>query len=83
MTAIPDKCYLRRSGEAGQTKLKHSAVCIMGMGALGTVLANHMVRAGVGHSANRGSRLCGASNLQRQMLYDEEDVKRLSEGGSR
>ena len=35
--------------EAGQRKLLESRVTICGCGALGTVLANHMVRAGVGH----------------------------------
>src|SRR4051794_18516962 len=36
-------------GEAGQRKLMSSRVTICGCGALGTVLANHLVRAGVGH----------------------------------
>jgi molybdopterin/thiamine biosynthesis adenylyltransferase len=61
-------------GEAGQNKLKNSAVCIVGMGALGTVLANHMVRAGVGLVRFVDRDYVEKSNLQRQMLYDEEDV---------
>jgi molybdopterin/thiamine biosynthesis adenylyltransferase len=61
-------------GEAGQRKLKDSAVCIVGMGALGTVLANHMVRAGVGLVRFVDRDYVEKSNLQRQMLYDEEDV---------
>jgi adenylyltransferase/sulfurtransferase len=61
-------------GETGQTKLKNSAVCIVGMGALGTVLANHMVRAGVGLVRFVDRDYVEKSNLQRQMLYDEEDV---------
>ncbi|WP_239615729.1 ThiF family adenylyltransferase [Cohnella mopanensis] len=62
-------------GEAGQRKLKDSAVCIVGMGALGTVLANHMVRAGVGLVRLVDRDYVEKSNLQRQMLYDEEDVR--------
>ncbi len=62
-------------GEAGQRKLEDSAVCIIGMGALGTVLANHMVRAGVGHVRFADRDYVEQSNLQRQMLYDEEDVR--------
>ena len=61
-------------GEAGQQKLKSGAVCIVGMGALGTVLANHMVRAGVGLVRLVDRDYVEQSNLQRQMLYDEEDV---------
>ncbi|MUT65735.1 ThiF family adenylyltransferase [Paenibacillus sp. NEAU-GSW1] len=62
-------------GEAGQKKLEESAVCIIGMGALGAVLANHMVRAGVGHVRFVDRDYVEKSNLQRQMLYDEEDVR--------
>lgn len=62
-------------GEAGQRKLGESAVCIVGMGALGTVLANHMVRAGIGFLRLVDRDYVELSNLQRQMLYDEEDVR--------
>lgn len=64
-------------GEAGQRKLMDSAVCIIGMGALGTVLANHMVRAGVGHVRLVDRDYVEQSNLQRQMLFDEEDVEQV------
>lgn len=62
-------------GEDGQKKLLQSSVCIIGMGALGTVLANHMVRAGVGLVRMVDRDYVEQSNLQRQMLYDEEDVR--------
>ncbi|GAA0383183.1 ThiF family adenylyltransferase [Bacillus horti] len=62
-------------GESGQKKLGESKVLIVGMGALGTVLANHMVRAGVGFVRFVDRDFVEASNLQRQMLFDEEDVK--------
>ncbi len=61
-------------GEQGQRRLLDSKVCIVGMGALGTVLANHMVRAGVGYVRLVDRDYVEASNLQRQMLYDERDV---------
>jgi adenylyltransferase/sulfurtransferase len=61
-------------GEAGQRKLKDSAVCIVGMGALGTVLASHMVRAGIGRVRFVDRDYVELSNLQRQMLFDEDDV---------
>ncbi len=62
-------------GEAGQKKLAEQTVFIVGMGALGTVLANHMVRAGVGVVRFVDRDYVEKSNLQRQMLYDEEDVR--------
>ncbi|MBP1992176.1 ThiF family adenylyltransferase [Paenibacillus eucommiae] len=62
-------------GEAGQRKLMGKAVLIVGMGALGTVLANHLVRAGVGRVRFVDRDYVEKSNLQRQMLYDEEDVR--------
>ncbi len=61
-------------GAAGQNKLAKSAVCIVGMGALGTVLASHMVRAGVGRVRLIDRDYVERSNLQRQMLYDEDDA---------
>jgi molybdopterin/thiamine biosynthesis adenylyltransferase len=65
-------------GEAGQHKLLQSRIAIVGMGALGTVLANHMVRAGVGYIRIIDRDFVEWSNLQRQMLYDEDDAKQSS-----
>lgn len=62
-------------GEQGQAKLMKARVAIVGMGALGTVLANHMVRAGVGFIRLIDRDFVEASNLQRQMLYDEADAE--------
>ncbi|MNZ37931.1 Molybdopterin-synthase adenylyltransferase [compost metagenome] len=62
-------------GEAGQQKLAQSSVCIVGMGALGSNLANQMVRAGVGKVRMVDRDYVEYSNLQRQMLYDEEDAR--------
>jgi molybdopterin/thiamine biosynthesis adenylyltransferase len=61
-------------GEEGQHKLTKSRIAIVGMGALGTVLANHMVRAGVGFIRLIDRDFVEWSNLQRQMLYDEQDA---------
>ncbi|KGA95488.1 thiamine biosynthesis protein ThiF [Alkalihalobacillus alcalophilus ATCC 27647 = CGMCC 1.3604] len=62
-------------GEEGQEKLNNARVLIVGVGALGTVLANHLVRAGVGFVRIVDRDYVEKSNLQRQMLFDEEDVK--------
>lgn len=62
-------------GACGQEKLAQRSVGIVGMGALGTVLANHMVRSGVGRVRLIDRDYVERSNLQRQMLYDEEDAE--------
>lgn len=62
-------------GPEGQSSLSKSQVLIVGMGALGTVLANHMVRAGIGLLRMVDRDYVETTNLQRQMLYDEDDVK--------
>ncbi|NTZ17405.1 thiazole biosynthesis adenylyltransferase ThiF [Paenibacillus sp. JMULE4] len=62
-------------GPSGQEKLSGSRVAIVGLGALGTVLANHMVRGGVGYLRCIDRDFVETSNLQRQMLYDEEDAR--------
>ena len=61
-------------GEAGQRKLMAGRVTICGCGALGTVLANHLVRAGVGHVRIVDRDFIETHNLQRQILFDEQDV---------
>jgi adenylyltransferase/sulfurtransferase len=61
-------------GAAGQKKLLASRVTICGCGALGTVLANHLVRAGVGRVRIVDRDFIETHNLQRQVLFDEQDV---------
>lgn len=62
-------------GKTGQEKLLHSRAVIVGMGALGTVIANHLVRSGVGYIRFIDRDFVELSNLQRQTLYSEEDAK--------
>lgn len=62
-------------GEEGQRKLMDSSVAIIGLGALGTVSANNLARAGVGRVKLIDRDYVELSNLQRQTLYDEDDVK--------
>ncbi|GGG26650.1 ThiF family adenylyltransferase [Paenibacillus abyssi] len=64
-------------GAAGQTRLGSSSAVIVGMGALGCVLAQHLVRAGVGRVRLIDRDFVEWSNLQRQMLYTEEDARLL------
>jgi molybdopterin-synthase adenylyltransferase len=62
-------------GEEGQMKLLKSKVVIVGVGALGTVIANHLVRSGVGKIRLIDRDVVELSNLQRQSLFDEVDAK--------
>src|SRR5438270_2920370 len=61
-------------GEAGQRKLLDSHVTLCGCGALGTVIANALVRSGVGHLRLIDRDFIELNNLQRQVLFDEHDV---------
>src|SRR3954454_22983139 len=61
-------------GKDGQAKLLASKVTLVGCGALGTVLANALVRAGVGHLRLIDRDFIETNNLQRQILFDEQDV---------
>jgi adenylyltransferase/sulfurtransferase len=65
---------LRSIGKQGQERLTKSRVVIIGCGALGTTIANSLVRSGVGVIRIADRDVVELSNLQRQMLFDEGDV---------
>lgn len=62
-------------GEAGQRRLLESTALIMGCGALGSVAADMLARAGVGHLKIVDRDFIEITNLQRQVLFDEQDVR--------
>lgn len=61
-------------GEAGQQRLRDSTALLLGCGALGSVIADSLARAGVGHLVIVDRDFVELSNLQRQLLFDEQDV---------
>lgn len=61
-------------GEAGQRRLAASRALVCGCGALGSVLANTLARSGVGSLRIVDRDFVETSNLQRQVLFDEDDV---------
>jgi molybdopterin-synthase adenylyltransferase len=63
-------------GKEGQEQLRSASVLLVGCGALGTVLANNLCRAGVGHLTIADRDYVELNNLQRQILFDEDDVAR-------
>lgn len=65
---------LQGFGEAGQQKLASSTALLLGCGALGSVSADLLTRAGVGHLVIVDRDFVELSNLQRQVLFDERDA---------
>lgn len=61
-------------GEEGQKKLLNSSVLIIGLGALGSNIANNLVRTGIGTLKIIDRDYVELNNLQRQMLFDEGDI---------
>jgi len=61
-------------GKEGQEKLNASRVAIVGCGAIGAAIAGLLARAGVGELRIIDRDFVEASNLQRQVLFDEQDA---------
>lgn len=66
----------RPIGEQGQAKISAATVTIIGLGALGTVSSSHLCRAGVGRLRLVDRDFVEISNLQRQLLFDEQDAEK-------
>ena len=66
---------LPQIGEAGQGRLAASRVLIVGCGALGTVVADQLARAGVGSLRVVDRDVVEWTNLQRQTLFEESDAR--------
>ncbi len=62
-------------GKAAQQLLNKARVTIVGAGALGTVAAELLLRAGVTNLTIIDRDIIELSNLQRQTLYTESDIK--------
>ena len=62
-------------GEEGQRRICAGRALVVGCGALGSVIADQLVRAGVGLVRIVDRDFVDITNLQRQVLYDERDVE--------
>jgi molybdopterin/thiamine biosynthesis adenylyltransferase len=62
-------------GLEGQKRIRDARVLLCGCGALGTVLADTLTRAGVGFLRIVDRDFVDLTNLQRQVLFDEKDVE--------
>jgi len=79
MTHPPESRYSRQSrfaplGEEGQARIGAASVAVVGCGALGTVEAEILVRAGAGRVRIIDRDFVEWSNLQRQFLFEESDA---------
>lgn len=61
-------------GEGGQARLAAAKVAVIGCGALGTAIAETLVRAGIGEIIVVDRDYVELSNLQRQTLFTEADA---------
>jgi molybdopterin-synthase adenylyltransferase len=61
-------------GPQGQERLRASRAVIVGCGAIGAAAANLLVRAGIGRVRIVDRDFVEPSNLQRQILFDEQDA---------
>ncbi len=62
-------------GVEGQEKLRQAHVAVVGVGATGAAAASLLARAGVGTLTLIDRDFVEESNLQRQVLFDEEDAR--------
>ena len=74
MSRYHRQTLLPQIGEAGQRRLDESTVLLVGCGALGTVIAEQLVRGGVGTLRICDRDVVETTNLQRQTLFDEADA---------
>jgi len=79
MTHPAESRYSRQSrfvplGLEGQKRIREASVAVIGCGALGTVEAEILVRAGVGRLRIIDRDFVEWSNLQRQFLFEESDA---------
>ena len=61
-------------GKEGQMRLAAATAVVVGCGATGTALANHLVRMGVGRVRIIDRDFIELNNLQRQILFDQDDI---------
>ncbi len=69
------QCLFEPIGAEGQARLAGARAALIGCGALGTVIADRLVRAGVGHLRIADRDFVELDNLQRQTLFDEEHAR--------
>jgi molybdopterin/thiamine biosynthesis adenylyltransferase len=65
---------LREIGGPGQKKLRNARVLVVGAGGLGSPVLSYLAAAGVGTIGVIDDDVVSASNLQRQVLFRDDDI---------
>jgi sulfur carrier protein ThiS adenylyltransferase len=65
---------LKKIGQQGQVKLRNATVLIVGMGGLGNPISMYLTAAGVGKLIIADGDSVDITNLQRQVLFNEQDI---------
>lgn len=73
-TRYSRQIILEQIGPKGQEILLNSRITVIGCGALGTVVASNITRAGIGTVVLIDRDVVELNNLQRQILFDEKDI---------
>ncbi len=76
---MADERYIRQIvlpeiGDDGQRRLSEASVMIVGLGGLGSVVSTYLTGAGIGRLVLADNDVVSLSNLQRQVLYTEEEA---------
>ncbi|MBI3034138.1 ThiF family adenylyltransferase [Candidatus Woesearchaeota archaeon] len=74
---------LRQIGKAGQERLGVCSVAVVGVGAIGCLSSELLVRAGIGKLVLIDRDVVEDSNLQRQILYSAGDVGKAKAAAAR
>ena len=75
MSRYQRQTLLPQIGPQGQQRLGSARVLLVGCGALGSVIADQLVRAGIGWIRLVDRDIVELTNLQRQVLFDESDAE--------
>ena len=68
---------LKKIGLLGQKNIKKAQVLVVGVGGLGCLVAEFLIRAGIGVLGIVDNDIVNLSNIHRQSLYNIKDLKKL------